>query len=356
VRHLLTIALLFFSNVLFAQKAEEFGFRHLQTIYKGDTVDILIKSKKGEEFKKKPLLLFCQGSLPIPLIIKYHGNDKQGIYHVFVFNPDSLSAKYHLAIIGKPFIPLIADEKSLNSDMTYTDKTAAFPKGYIKRDFLDYYVNRDISVIKFLQKQSWIDKRKLVVAGHSEGSTIAAKLALKFPGVTELIYASGNPLGRILTIIEQDRIGETDSTKYAENMIKHWKNIVDSSTYMNTKIGDTYKATYDFSIPPMQYLEKLKIPVLVCYGTRDVATPFIDYFRVEMIRQKKKNFTFKAYIGLDHNFFPLKPNGDINYDIFNWDKVADYWRSWLKEHYVRTTMGFAQVGQTKKHQHLCCYH
>jgi len=327
------ISFLLFGLVAFGQnnRPEDFGFRHLQTIYKGDTVDILIKSKKGEELKRKPLLLFCQGSLPIPLIIKYDENGKQGIYHVFVFNPDSLSNEYHLAIIAKPYIPLVVDQKSLNSDMTFTDSTKAFPKKYIERNLLDYYVGRDIAVIKFLQKQNWVSKNKLVVAGHSEGSTVAAKLASKFSKVTELIYASGNPLGRILTIIEQGRVGETDSTEYAENVIKHWKGIVDSSTYMNTKIGDTYKATYSFSIPPMQYLEKLKIPVLICYGTKDVGTPFNDYFRVEMIRQKKKNFTFKAYIGLDHNFFPLKPNGETNYDIFNWDKVAGDWRSWLKE-------------------------
>jgi hypothetical protein len=290
---------------LFGQnkQIESYGFRHLQTIYQGDTVDILIKSKKGEELKRKPLLLFCQGSLPVPLMIKYDENGKQRIYQVFVFNPDSLSTEYHLAIIGKPFIPLVVDQKSLNHNMTFSDKTGAFPKGYLERNFLDYYVDRDIAVIKFLQKQSWVDKRKLVVAGHSEGSTVAAKLALKFPGVTELIYASGNPLGRILTIIEEDRIEETDSAKYAEDMIKHWKDIVDSSTYMNTKNGDTYKATYDFSIPPMQYLEQLKIPVLVCYGTKDAGRPFNDYFRVEMIRQKKHNFTFKAYIVSNTLFF-----------------------------------------------------
>ena len=333
MKNLLLISFLLIGLVVFGQNSrpEDFGFRHLQTVYKGDTVDILIKSKKGEELKRKPLLLFCQGSLPIPLIIKYDENGKQGIYHVFVFNPDSLSNEYHLAIIGKPYIPLIVDQKSLKSDMTFIDSTEGFPKKYIERNLLDYYVDRDIAVIKFLQQQSWVDKRKLVVAGHSEGSTIAAKIALKFSGVTELIYAGGNPLGRILTIIEEDRIAETDSIKYAENMIKRWKDIVDSSTYMKTKIGDTYKTTYDFSIPPMQYLEQLKIPVLICYGTKDVDLPYNDYFRVEMIRQKKKNFTFKAYIGLEHNFFPLKPNGDINYDIFNWDKVADDWRTWLKE-------------------------
>ena len=331
MKNLIFISFLLFTISSYGQnkRAEDYGFRHLKTVYKGDTVDILIKSKKGEELKRKPLLLFCQGSLPIPLIIKYDENGKQGIYHVFVFNPDSLSNEYHLAIIGKPYIPLIVDQKSLNNDMTFTDSTKGFPKKYIERNLLDYYVDRNIEVIKFLQQQNWISKNKLVVAGHSEGSTVAAKLALKFPRVTQLIYASGNPLGRILTIIEQGRVGETDTTQYAENTLQDFKNIVDSSTNMYTKSGDTYRATYEFSIPPMQYLQKLKIPVLVCYGTKDIGTPFNDYFRVEMIREKKKNFTFKAYIGLDHNFFPLMPNDETNYDIFNWDKVATDWRQWL---------------------------
>ena len=45
--------------------------------------------------------------------------------------------------------------------------------------------------------------------------------------------------------------------------------------------------------------------------------------------QKKTNLTFKAYIGTEHNYFPLKPNGEVDYDTFNWDKVADDWRHWL---------------------------
>lgn len=140
-------------------------------------------------------------------------------------------------LLVKPYIPLIEDQKSLRSDMTYIDSTGGFPKKYIEPNLLDYYVDRDIFAIKFLQKQKWISKNKLVVAGHSEGSTIAAKLAMKFPRVSKLIYAGGNPLGRILTIIEQGRVGETDSTQYAENTIKRWKNIVDSSTKMNTKLA-----------------------------------------------------------------------------------------------------------------------
>ncbi|MFT3902597.1 MAG: dienelactone hydrolase family protein [Niabella sp.] len=328
---LLIIALLFVFNTYGQNvRPEDYGFKHLQTVFKGDTVDVLIKSKKGDELKKKPLLLFCQGSLPIPLIITYKDSSGwSGIYNVFVFNPDSLSNEYHLAIINKPYIPLIADQKSLGADLTFHDSIGKFPRKYVERNLLSYYVDRDIAVIKFLQNQSWISNNKLVVAGHSEGSSIAAKIAYRFSKVTQLIYSGGNPCGRILSIIEQQRAFENDSTRDGEQSFADWKNIVDNPNDMKASQGDTNKATYEFSVPPMNYLAKLKIPVLITYGTKDFSSPFNDYFRVEMIKQKKNNFTFKAYIGVEHNFFFLKANGEINYDVFNWDKVADDWRSWL---------------------------
>lgn len=326
------ISFILFKISLFGQNIppENYGFKRLQTVYKGDTVDILIKFKKGEEQKKKPLFLFCQGSLPIPLIIKYDKNGKQGIYNVFVFNPDSLLRDYHIVIINKPYVPLIIDEKSLNSDMAYRDSTGKFPKKYIERNLLEYYVRRNIAALNFLRKQSWVAKNKLVVAGHSEGSAIAAKIAHDYSNVTELIYSSGNPLGRIMTMVSRARVNETDSSKTAENIFEYWKNVIAEPDNLNSD-GDTFKGTYQFSYPPpFDYLKKLKIPVLVTYGTKDYGlVQSADYFRMEMIRQKKENFTFKAYTGTEHNFFPLKANGEINYDIFNWEKVADDWRNWL---------------------------
>jgi dienelactone hydrolase len=319
----------FLSFSLYGQSnvPESYGFRHLQTIYNGDTVDILVKSLKGEEEKKKPLFLFCQGSLPIPLMITYDENGRQGIYSVFPFNPDSLSGDYHLAIISKPYVPLIVNRKSLNSDLTYKDSTGR----YVKRNLLDYYVERDKAVIKFLFKQSWVSKDSLVVVGHSEGSAIAAKLTLTDKRVTALIYSGGSAMGRIMTIIGRNRAIETDSTREAEKDIENWEKIVADPENMNGDNGDTHKVTYQFSIPPFKYLEKLKIPVFVTYGSKDANAPFNDYLRVEMVRQKRKNFTFKAYIGTEHNFFPLNKDGSINYDIFNWDKVAEDWRKWLRK-------------------------
>ena len=57
------------------------------------------------------------------------------------------------------------------------------------------------------------------------------------------------------------------------------------------------------------------------------SSPFNDYLRIEMIRQKIKNFTFKAFIGTDHNYFPLKANGETNYDIFIGTKLPTIGKS-----------------------------
>jgi len=309
------------------KRPEDYGFRRFQIIYKGDIVDVLIKSKKGEENIRKPLFFFCQGSLPKPLI-KYDG---KGVYGVFPFNPDSLTIKYHLVIVSKPNIPLIMDVKALSKSFDYIDSTGHYPKQYSDRNLLDYYVNRNIKIIKFLQKQNWVFSKQLVLAGHSEGSTVAAKMASISHLVTNLIYASGNPMGRIMSIIQQDRANETDSVKRAEADFDYWQSVIKNKTIMDGTHGDTNKATYEFSNPPIEYLKKLKIPVLVCYGTKDWCAPFNDFMRVDFIRKGKTNFQFNPYIGTDHNYFPLLSDGKPNYEIFNWDKVAADWLTWLKQ-------------------------
>ena len=319
--------LAYFSAFGQTKTAQDFGFRHLVYKYKTDNVDILIKSKKGEENIPKPLFFFCQGSLPIPLIL-YQGKD---VYGTFPFNPDSLSIKYHLVIICKPYIPLIAEVTSLKPNFTYTDNTGNFPKDYIDRNLLSYYVPRNIAIVKYLQKQSWVSTKRLVVAGHSEGSTIGTKMASELKNITHLIYSGGNPMGRILSIIEQNRSYETDtdSTRYGEDKINYWADIVATKNDMNSLQGDTNKATFEFSEPMITYLEKLKIPVLVTYGTKDWSSPYCDFLRVDIIRKNKNNFTFKAFIGTEHNFFPLTEDNKPDYNIFNWDKVANDWLKWL---------------------------
>jgi len=320
--------LILIPNLLYSQSKSpiDFGFRHLQMNYKGDKVDILVKSKKGEENIPKPIFLFLQGSTSKPLIITENGEN----YRVFPFYTDSIVSKYHLVIIGRPYIPVIFEKDKLNG-FEYVDTiTKKYDKRYVERNILDYYVERNKKVLDYLLKQKWVDNSRLVVSSHSEGSTIGSKLCSVYPKITHFIYSGGNPFGRFSNIIQNIREREiTDTTTNIEGTFNYWSKIVKEPNRMDNPEGDTYKCSFDYSIPPIKYLKKVKIPVLVSYGTMDYCSPFNDYMRLEFIKDGKTNFTFNSYIGLEHNFFPKDKTGKVNQDEYNWDKVSDDWLKWL---------------------------
>ena len=307
--------------------AVDFGYRHLTILYGKDSVEVLVRSKPGEELKKKPLFLFVQGSLPIPLI-KCDGSKTYG---VFPFKPDEYLADFHLAIISKPGVPLVAQVKDLRPGFMWVDpKTKTFPQAYCQRNYLAYYVARNTAVLKCLGKQKWVDAKNITVMGHSEGSTVVARMAAKPGPVARVIYLSGNPMGRMMTIVARQRTSADTTNTAADEEFRYWQSVVAAPNQNDCSTGDSNKTTYSFSGVPLQDLSKATIPVYIGYGTRDAAALFNDYLRLEMIRKKKTNFTFKAYPGLEHNFFGFK-NGTIDYDQFNWDRVAREFFAWAKQ-------------------------
>jgi len=330
MRDLLLYSALLLTFLAFGQerKPEEFGYRLLEYSFNGDPVDILIKSKAGEEHMKKPLFFMCQGSLAQPLV-KYV-DDSAKHYRIFPYT-DSYLDQYHIIIVGKPYVPVVAKAETLQpNSLVYVDETGRVPKAYTDRNYLSYYVDRNIEVLEFLQQQAWVDSTRIVVAGHSEGSTIAAKMAADYNRITHLIYSGGNPMGRIMSIISERRYTETPDNLEAEDTFDYWNWVVENKEDLNGEQGDSGRATYEFSIPSIQHLEQLKIPVLVTYGTKDWSAPFNDYLRVETIREGKTNFTFKPFVGTEHNFFPVDAQNRADYQAGGqWNKVVETWLSWL---------------------------
>ena len=89
MNHLIYITMFLLSKTFaFAQKIpEDFGYRHIKMKYLDDPVDIIVISKPGEEKTAKPLFLFCQGSLPQP-VVKY---DETGLYGTLPFDETAFS-------------------------------------------------------------------------------------------------------------------------------------------------------------------------------------------------------------------------------------------------------------------------
>ena len=135
--------------------------------------------------------------------------------------------------------------------------------------------------------------------------------------ITHLIYSGGNPFGRIANILSED--------KNKNKILNYWKEVVQNANNISYNGSDTFKAMYSFSLPQKENLFLLKIPILFTYGSKDVVANCNDLFQIEVIRNKRQNFTFLNYQDLEHNFFSIDENGMPNYKIENWNKVASDW-------------------------------
>jgi pimeloyl-ACP methyl ester carboxylesterase len=305
----------------------DFGYRHLSMRYQRDTVNILVLSKKGEESKRKPVFLFVQGSLPSP-ILKY---DERGLYGVFPFETEKYFADYHFIIVSKPGVPLVADVKTLTPRYEYNDpKTGQVPAAYCQRNYLEYYVARNAAVLRYLAHQPWVEAKNITAMGHSEGSNVVARLARRPGPLSRVVYLSGSPLGRMLTVIAGNR-QDADSVG-AENNFAYWKDLV-ADPRQNNCLGDTHLLVSSLSSTqtPLDDFRHSKIPVFVGYGTRDRSALLEDYLRLEMIRAGKTNLTFRAYPELEHNFFGFT-NGKVDPGKWNWDRVARDFFAWMGTH------------------------
>jgi len=297
---------------------EEFGYRHLVVMFGRDSVDVLVLSQPGEEKLKKPLLFWVQGSLPTPLVLY----DNQGAFPVFPFHPKAVLKTCHLVVVGKPGIPLTADVEGRNPNRMFAE--TAPPPYYCARNYLDYFVRRDVAVLRYLERQPWADPAHVVAAGHSQGSTVVAHLAA-VPGLlSRAVYLSGNPLGQLMSILAEDQQAG-DSVAVAATFGR-WQTAVAHPEVADC-VGDDPRNMFGFGAAPLSVPLRATVPVWVGYGTRDWGLAGDDYLRLECIRQHKTNFTFREYAGREHNFFGFK-NGQINYDDFYWDAVGDEFLRW----------------------------
>lgn len=325
------IVIIFIQNTFAQKKVEDFGYTHHQIKFNSEKVDFVVKSKKGDEEKKKPILIFIQGSLAKPLI-KY---TDQGIhYSPFSFGEEIFIDEFHLISINKPFIPLIINKSELSKNGEFVDSiTNLPPKEYTDRANLVYYTERNNKVLEYLVKQPWVDANVIVVAGHSEGASIAVKMAVTNKNVTHLIYSGGTPYyPRILSMITQDRKLENEKESWVEKDFDYWEGVNEKPFDTSRDHGyNANKGTYSFSESLNDDFKRLTIPVLVSYGTKDTACPFNDLLRVEMIQENKENIYFRSYLNRGHNYFEILESGQINYENFGWDMVGQDWLRWIKE-------------------------
>jgi pimeloyl-ACP methyl ester carboxylesterase len=307
-----------------------------------DTTTFVVFGNRDDLRVKKPLFMFRQGSQPMPLIHHY----QDGYYMpVSPFRFSEYKDKYHFVMVSKPGVKLVADSIYLDQyrkAMHSGDSSGVFvTKKYLMNNYREKYVQQCSQVIDFLVEQYWIDDRKVVFCGGSEGFTVGADLLANHTKlVTHAILFSGNTERRFENIIFQLRQESKTGNKNAEQaqeeinqLYEVWEDICRNPLLVDKSFGDSYRAWYSFSVRNLDHLKKIEIPLYVAYGTDDgeISTN-MDMLPVEFAAAGKKNLTFKPYLNHDHQFYQLKKNavGEVIEKVYRGDRVAAEWMQWLE--------------------------
>lgn len=165
---------------------------------KKDTTSFIVLSDDFE--KKKPVLIFLQGSLPVPLMLNAYDENHQMVFSFLKKETvDTLKQQYHLVAISMPTVPLIVDMEHVDDNISYVkekEPESVFYPEYHKANVLPNYVRRTKGVINFLNKQKWVDKGHISLFGHSQGAKVAIVAAVDNKKVHKVGFSGGNPFGR----------------------------------------------------------------------------------------------------------------------------------------------------------------
>ena len=276
---------------LFENKVIKFSIEQ-----RSDKIEFVVVDTSLKE--KKPIFLWCQGSLPVPLLAK-----KENLNNGFQYIPNP-------------------------------DEPRKFAKGYEEADYLDNYVNRALKVLDFLQLQNWVQREKIVIAGHSQGSKVATKIALKKSDVTHLGLFAANPFGRIDQYVREARLdaqlGKISWAKADSLMNDNYEFYKQVNNEDSIQSNPSLKAWKTFSETYYDDWLSLDIPIYLAYGTEDRTSDLCDIVPFLFIEKGKVNLTIKRYLGLEHNFFELNENGRVNHEKGHWEEVMNGFVKWIE--------------------------
>lgn len=303
-----------------------------------DFVEFIIVDNNIDKGKKKPIFLWCQGSLPLPLFGEV---ENENIFFfgggIANFDYKKIVNDYHLVVISMPKTPVLVKRENLNKQFQYIpdkSKPNSLSMDFLQADYLENYVQRGNLVIDFLTQQKWVDPTKLIIAGHSQGTKVATKLAQSNP-ISHLGLFAPNPFGRIDQSIRQARLEAQmgkitweEADVLINQKYEFYQSAQDTSLYPT---NPTLKSWKSFSEPFYDDWLQLNIPIYLAYGTEDRVSDLCDIVPIFFIDAKKNHLTLKRHLHLEHNFFEVLENGKIDYNSNHWNKVMDNFLDWINQ-------------------------
>jgi hypothetical protein len=327
--NLILILILSLTNLNAQEIIPGTSYTHFSLKSKNDQIDFVVADTNLRV--KKPVFLFAQGSMQLPLFGSF---PDEGVipFPLGNFDLKNLNKNYHVIVISMPKTPVVVDSKHLNSRYCYMPDTTnenGISDEFLKADYLANYVSRANKVLRFLSEQKWVDNSRLVAAGHSQGSRIIAELVATNPKITHAGLFGFSPLGRVHEQVWLNYKEAMKGTMTWEELDRLQQKQYDFQKTITTDNGEDIGliAWKSFTGIGFERLAQIKTLLYIAYGTEDKCAFVNELIPLYFIQAGKTNYEVKRYPNLEHNYFPVV-DGKVDYENGKWADVMNAFVDW----------------------------
>ncbi len=231
-------------------------------------------------FKNKKAGVTLSGTLTLP--------KKEGVYPVVILISGSGPQNRDEELLGhKPFL-VLSDYLTRNGIgvLRYDDRGTASSTGDFKTATTQDFATDVQAAVAFLMTKKGVNKKKIGLAGHSEGGIIAPIVAAKSKNVAFIVLLAGTGIpGDELLLLQQELIGRA-SGESEENLILGKKENTELFEIIK-KSTDLDQIKKDLSVHMLASLkenpdsgkpEGVSDEEYVKYTVEQIATPWMVYF------------------------------------------------------------------------------
>lgn len=249
----------------------------------------------------KPLALFVHGSGATSNFTERNGrilpqNGQTSLY-------DAAQGAIRLVIVEKPGV------KFLDSPPGGGAGTSS--KQFREEHTLERWSEAVSAALRAAQGLPKVDRKRILVVGHSEGGLVAARVARTNRGVTHVAVLAGggaSQLASLLSLVRKGTFGagiDPDPGKRVAYLESEWRKVLaDPTSPDKLFLGHPYRRWSTFlASSPMEELASYRGKIYIGQGVEDAA---VDVESADMLHgqllAKGKDVTYDRVAGADHSF------------------------------------------------------
>jgi dienelactone hydrolase len=248
-----------------------------------------------------------KGAGPFPAVVLVHGSGANDEDESFGPNKAFKDLAWGLASRG------VAVLRYVKRNRKYAQEMMAVANFTVKEETVDDAVH----AAELLARQPGIDPKRIYMAGHSLGASLAPRIAASDKSVAGIILLAGTTRPLEEMVVEQVKYlsnldgkitpFEQKQIESAEQFAREVRSPELTATQIVKMLGAPIPGSFFLDLRTYHAGEvaaALNIPILVLQGERDYQVRMTDFEAWKNALAGRKNATLKSYPALNHLFMP----------------------------------------------------